>query len=120
MTGPVTTSFAYQGQHHSDAPDGDESDAVVQAQVAAFGELLHVAALTAPTHTRAELRAAASAFNRANRSRIRAEHPRRHDRVVHLSGRVPHQQSAIGLCHAEAGELDRASTASLRRLKGSP
>ncbi|MFI9319719.1 relaxase/mobilization nuclease domain-containing protein [Kitasatospora aureofaciens] len=64
-----TARFAYQGQHHS-----DESDAVVQAQATAFGELLHTAALTAPAHTRAELRAAANTFNRANRSRIRAEH----------------------------------------------
>ncbi|MER7670664.1 mobilization protein [Kitasatospora sp. NPDC096128] len=66
-----TASFAFQGQHHPDAPD---SDTVVQAQAAAFGELLHTAALTAPTHIRAELRAAATEFNRASRSRIRAEH----------------------------------------------
>ncbi len=47
---------------------------MVQAQAAAFSELLHNTAATAPAHIRAELRAAASAFNRANRSAIRAEH----------------------------------------------
>ncbi|MCX4748029.1 mobilization protein [Kitasatospora sp. NBC_01287] len=64
-----TLLLTYQGQHHP-----AESDAVIQAQAAAFGELLHTAALSAPDHARAELRAAASAFNHANRSRIRAEH----------------------------------------------
>ncbi|MEU6174020.1 mobilization protein [Streptantibioticus parmotrematis] len=53
---------------------GGEADAHVQAQAAAFGELLHNTAVSAPRQLRAELRAAAAAFNRANRSSIRAEH----------------------------------------------
>lgn len=62
-----------------DANDGNpllegESDARVQAEAAAFGELLHNTAATAPKQIRAELRAAAVAFDRANRSAIRAEH----------------------------------------------
>ena len=51
-----------------------DQDGIVQAQAAAFSELLHNAATTGPTQARAELRAAAAAFNRANRSAIRAEH----------------------------------------------
>ncbi len=57
-----------------EADGGTEQDGVVQAQAAAFSELLHNAAASAPAHARAELRAAAAAFNRANRSAIRAEH----------------------------------------------
>ncbi|QMU67125.1 mobilization protein [Streptacidiphilus sp. P02-A3a] len=57
-----------------EADGGTEQHGVVQAQAAAFSELLHNAAATAPAHARAELRAAATAFNRANRSAVRAEH----------------------------------------------
>lgn len=46
----------------------------MQAQAAAFGELLHNTAVSAPRQLRAELQAAAIAFNRVNRSAIRAEH----------------------------------------------
>ncbi|MFE2046518.1 relaxase/mobilization nuclease domain-containing protein [Streptomyces sp. NPDC059477] len=53
---------------------GSEADAQVQAQAAAFAELLHNTAVSAPRRLRAELQAAAIAFNRANRSAIRAEH----------------------------------------------
>ncbi|MFE3198521.1 relaxase/mobilization nuclease domain-containing protein [Embleya sp. NPDC059237] len=49
--------------------DGDP-----QAHLAAFGELLHNVARTAPHAHRAELRAAASAFGRATRNAKRAEH----------------------------------------------
>jgi len=57
-----------------EADTDQEQDGIVQAQAAAFSELLHNAATTGPTQARAELRAAAAAFNRANRSAIRAEH----------------------------------------------
>lgn len=57
-----------------EAGGSQETDSVIQAQAAAFSELLHNAAATAPAHIRAELRAAAASFNRANRSAIRAEH----------------------------------------------
>ena len=57
-----------------EATAGQEADTQVQAQAAAFAELLHNTAASAPRQLRAELRAAAAAFNRANRSAIRAEH----------------------------------------------
>nr|WP_063770126.1 hypothetical protein [Streptacidiphilus melanogenes] len=57
-----------------DGPIGEETDRRVQAQAAAFAELLHNTAAAAPRQLRAELRAAAVAFGRANRSAIRAEH----------------------------------------------
>ncbi|MEC3995316.1 mobilization protein [Actinacidiphila sp. DG2A-62] len=64
----------HSGLLGQEAEGGRARDSVVQAQAAAFSELLHNAAATAPAHVRAELRAAATAFNRANRSAIRAEH----------------------------------------------
>ncbi|MFJ5608218.1 relaxase/mobilization nuclease domain-containing protein [Streptomyces sp. NPDC093221] len=62
------------GLFNQETTGGQEQDGVVQAQAAAFGELLHNAAATTPSRIRAELRAAAAEFNRANRSAIRAEH----------------------------------------------
>ncbi|MCX5501094.1 relaxase/mobilization nuclease domain-containing protein [Streptomyces sp. NBC_00053] len=53
---------------------GQPDDGAAQAHLAAFGEALDAVALTAPPNVHAELRAAASAFERATRSRIRAEH----------------------------------------------
>jgi len=60
--------------HAIDHPEDEGADAQVQAQAAALAELLHNTAATAPKAARAELRAAATAFNRAASSRIRAEH----------------------------------------------
>ncbi|MEU6848447.1 mobilization protein [Actinacidiphila alni] len=62
------------GLLNQETADGGEQDSMIQAQAAAFGELLHNAAATTPARIRAELRAAAVEFNRANRSAIRAEH----------------------------------------------
>ncbi|MFF3787894.1 relaxase/mobilization nuclease domain-containing protein [Streptomyces sp. NPDC001933] len=56
--------------HHLDQPDAEAA----QAHLAAFGEALDAVALTAPPDIRTELRSAASAFERATRSRVRAEH----------------------------------------------
>ncbi|WP_406286275.1 relaxase/mobilization nuclease domain-containing protein [Streptomyces sp. NBC_00209] len=56
--------------HHLDQPDAEAA----QAHLAAFGEALDAVALTAPPSIRTELRSAASAFERATRSRVRAEH----------------------------------------------
>ncbi|MFH8472403.1 relaxase/mobilization nuclease domain-containing protein [Streptomyces sp. NPDC018000] len=56
--------------HHLDQPDAEAA----QAHLAALGEALDAVALTAPPDIRTELRTAASAFERATRSRIRAEH----------------------------------------------
>ncbi|MEY9843064.1 hypothetical protein ABH940_000112 [Streptacidiphilus sp. BW17] len=69
----LRTAFALVAKA-TDAPVGEQTDAQVQAQAAAFAELLHNTAAAAPRQLRAELRAAASTFNRANRSAIRAEH----------------------------------------------
>ncbi|WP_028810520.1 relaxase/mobilization nuclease domain-containing protein [Streptomyces flavidovirens] len=56
--------------HHLGRPDAEAA----QAHLAALGEALDAVALTAPPDIRTELRAAASAFERATRSRIHAEH----------------------------------------------
>ncbi|QNE74502.1 relaxase/mobilization nuclease domain-containing protein [Streptomyces finlayi] len=48
-------------------------DAVTAAYIAATGEVLDALAKTSAAHTRQELRAAASAFERASRSHVRAE-----------------------------------------------
>ncbi|WP_055627219.1 relaxase/mobilization nuclease domain-containing protein [Streptomyces hirsutus] len=49
-------------------------DRASQAHLAAFGEALDALPLLAPAPIRAQLREAASAFERATRSRVRAEH----------------------------------------------
>ncbi|MEE1727939.1 mobilization protein [Streptomyces sp. BE282] len=56
--------------HHLGRPDAEAA----QAHLAALGEALDAVALTAPPDIRSELRAAASAFERATRSRIHADH----------------------------------------------
>ncbi|WP_372515729.1 relaxase/mobilization nuclease domain-containing protein [Streptantibioticus ferralitis] len=67
-------------------------DAAAQAQLAAFAELLHNTAKTGPPGNRAELRAAAAAFNRANRSAIRADH----QQAAALRGAARELCTAIG------------------------
>ncbi|GHF62483.1 mobilization protein [Streptomyces mashuensis] len=52
--------------HHS-------SDEAAQAHIAAFGEAIDVLPLLAPSHLRPQLQQAATAFERANRSRIHAQ-----------------------------------------------
>ncbi|BBA97857.1 hypothetical protein RVR_3802 [Actinacidiphila reveromycinica] len=80
-----------------------DQDSAIQAQAAAFSELLHNTAATAPTHLRAELRAAASAFNRANRSTVRAEH--------HSAAAL--RTAAKELLHALGSDKDGAAVAGL-------
>ncbi|MFD6371646.1 mobilization protein, partial [Streptomyces roseolus] len=53
--------------------DGDADDEESAAQLAGVGELLDAVAQTSPADTRAELAAAARAFERATRSHVRAE-----------------------------------------------
>ncbi|QEV06858.1 relaxase/mobilization nuclease domain-containing protein [Streptomyces prasinus] len=53
-------------------------DRASQAHLAAFGEALDALPLLAPAAIRAQLRAAASAFERVTRSRIQAEHHHAH------------------------------------------
>ncbi|NJP43241.1 relaxase/mobilization nuclease domain-containing protein [Actinacidiphila epipremni] len=60
-------------RHAAQTLDSDD-DAAAQAHLAAYSTMLHNTALNAPPAYRAELRAAATAFNRARRSAIRADH----------------------------------------------
>ncbi|WP_371632178.1 relaxase/mobilization nuclease domain-containing protein [Streptomyces sp. NBC_01259] len=79
-------------------------DAVAAAYIAAAGEVLDALAKTSAAHTRQELRAAASAFERASRSHVRAE--RGTDRALRqAAGDLVHGGPALG-----RGE-DGASTA---------
>ncbi|WP_328865103.1 relaxase/mobilization nuclease domain-containing protein [Streptomyces sp. NBC_00304] len=79
-------------------------DAIAAAHIAAAGEVLDALAKTSAAHTRQELRAAASAFERASRSHVRAE--RGTDRALRqLAGDLVRGGTALG-----RGE-DGASTA---------
>ncbi|WP_244419085.1 relaxase/mobilization nuclease domain-containing protein [Streptomyces hygroscopicus] len=60
-------------------------DTVAAAHIAATGEVLDALAKTSAAHTRRELRDAASKFERASRSHIRAE--RGHDRALRQAAR---------------------------------
>ncbi|MDG5801245.1 mobilization protein [Streptomyces ossamyceticus] len=64
------TAAAERIPHHLDQTDDQAS----QAHLAAFGEALDALPLLAPQALRPQLREAATAFERATRSRIRAEH----------------------------------------------
>ncbi|MGP4083341.1 relaxase/mobilization nuclease domain-containing protein [Streptomyces sp. KR55] len=73
----------------------DGKDAQVAAQIAAAGEVLDALAKTSAAHTRAELREAAFAFERATRSHIKAE--REHDRALRQAARdLVHSGPALG------------------------
>ncbi|WP_030458883.1 relaxase/mobilization nuclease domain-containing protein [Kitasatospora sp. NRRL B-11411] len=69
---------ATRWQHATNALDtfttDDSGDARAQAHITALGELIEATAQTAPQDLRAELRAAAKNFARAQRSQIRADH----------------------------------------------
>ncbi|MGW0137507.1 mobilization protein [Streptomyces calvus] len=70
-------------------------DEVAAAHIAAAGEVLDALAKTSAAHTRRELRDAAFAFERASRSRIRAE--RGHDRALRQAARdLVHGGPALG------------------------
>ncbi|MEU6245704.1 mobilization protein [Streptomyces sp. NPDC047024] len=60
-------------------------DAVAAAHIAAAGEVLDALAKTSAAHTRRELREAATAFERASRSHVRAEWG--HDRALRQAAR---------------------------------
>ncbi|MEU1872883.1 hypothetical protein RKD37_005306 [Streptomyces ambofaciens] len=68
------TAAAERILHHLD--HGDE--AAAQAHIAAFGEAIDVLPLLAPGHLRRQLQQAATAFERATRSRIRAQQDQAH------------------------------------------
>ncbi|MFD8783777.1 relaxase/mobilization nuclease domain-containing protein [Kitasatospora sp. NPDC059599] len=62
---------AHAAEHAADILDQDDDEAA--AQLVGTGELLDALAQTSPAATRAELRDAARAFERATRSHVRAE-----------------------------------------------
>ncbi|MFE6977035.1 relaxase/mobilization nuclease domain-containing protein [Streptomyces sp. NPDC057682] len=64
---------------------GHDEDAVAAAHIAAAGEVLDALAATSAAHTRRELRDAATAFERASRSHIRAV--RGHDHALRQAAR---------------------------------
>ncbi|MFV0134589.1 relaxase/mobilization nuclease domain-containing protein [Streptomyces sp. HMX87] len=81
-------------------------DGTAAAQIAAAGEILDALAKTSAAHTRAELREAAVAFERASRSHVKAV--RGHDRALRQAARdLVHSGPALG-----RGE-DGATTAML-------
>jgi hypothetical protein len=88
---------------HDDNQDPATSGQHAQAQAAAFAELLHNTAATAPKRARTELHAAAAAFDRANRSALRAEH-----RSAYAL-----RQAGKELLRAAGGRQDDAALASL-------
>lgn len=63
------TAAAERIPHHLNHSD----DTIAQAHIAAFAEALDILPLLAPDHLRAQLQQAALAFERASRSRIRAQ-----------------------------------------------
>ncbi|MET8557573.1 relaxase/mobilization nuclease domain-containing protein [Streptomyces sp. NPDC004959] len=70
-------------------------DTIVAAHVAATGEVLDALAQTSAAHTRQELRAAATAYERASRSHIRAAHG--HSQALRRAARdLVHSGPAFG------------------------
>ncbi|MET9153211.1 relaxase/mobilization nuclease domain-containing protein [Streptomyces griseoflavus] len=70
-------------------------DGVIAAQIAAAGEVLDALAQTSAAHTRHELQAAATAFERASRSHVRAA--RGHDHALRQAARnLVHSGPALG------------------------
>ncbi|MFB7931480.1 relaxase/mobilization nuclease domain-containing protein [Streptomyces sp. NPDC056039] len=96
MTGPAfarrrATAATWQALLIIDHGD----DGTAAAQIAAAGEVLDALAKTSAAHTRAELREAALAFERASRSHVRAV--RGHDRALRRAARdLVHSGPALG------------------------
>ncbi|MGI5368199.1 relaxase/mobilization nuclease domain-containing protein [Streptomyces iakyrus] len=96
------TSATERIPHHLTEHD----DRASQAHLAAFGEALDALPLLAPAPIRAQLREAASAFERATRSRIRAEHD--HARALRSATRAMLREPAPSDGTALAMLLDAA------------
>lgn len=107
MTGPAfarrrATAATWQALLVIDHGD----DGTAAAQIAATGEVLDALAKTSAAHTRAELREAASVFERASRSHVKAV--RGHDRALRQAARdLVHSGPVLGR------DEDGASTAML-------
>ncbi|MFD0369490.1 relaxase/mobilization nuclease domain-containing protein [Streptomyces sp. NPDC127114] len=95
-TGPASarrraTTAAWQALLVIDHGD----DSLIAAQIAATGEVLDALAQTSAAHTRYELQAAATAFERASRSHVRTA--RGHDRALRQAAHdLVHSGSAFG------------------------
>ncbi|MCZ9353474.1 mobilization protein [Streptomyces mutabilis] len=96
------TAAAERIPHHLSGYD----DRASQAHLAAFGEALDVLPLLAPAPIRAQLREAASAFERATRSRVQAEH--HHASALRSAARAMLREPAPGDGTALAMLLDAA------------
>lgn len=96
------TAAAERIPHHLSGYD----DRASQAHLAAFGEALDALPLLAPAPLRAQLREAASAFERATRSRVQAEH--HHARALRNAARAMLREPAPGDGTALAMLLDAA------------
>lgn len=96
------TAAAERIPHHLTGHD----DRASQAHLAAFGEALDALPLLAPAPIRAQLREAASAFERATRSRVQAEH--HHARALRSAARAMLREPAPGDGTALAMLLDAA------------
>ncbi|MDG9724684.1 relaxase/mobilization nuclease domain-containing protein [Streptomyces sp. DH41] len=96
------TSATERIPHHLTGHD----DRASQAHLAAFGEALDALPLLSPAPIRARLREAASAFERATRSRIRAEHD--HTRALRSATRAMLREPAPSDGTALAMLLDAA------------
>ncbi|MFJ8661857.1 relaxase/mobilization nuclease domain-containing protein [Streptomyces sp. NPDC093795] len=96
VTGPASarrraTGAAWQALLVIDHGD----DGMVAAQIAATGEVLDALSKSSAAHTRDELRAAATAFERASRSHVRAA--RGHDHALRQAARdLVHGGPALG------------------------
>ncbi|MFH9739278.1 mobilization protein [Streptomyces roseolus] len=96
VTGPASarrraSAAAWQALLIIDHGDDD----VIAAQIAAAGEVLDALAQTSAAHTRHELQAAATAFERASRSHVRAA--RGHDHALRQAARdLVHSGPALG------------------------
>lgn len=104
------------------ALDSDD-DAVAQGQLAAFGDALYNIASATPGPHRAEVRAAASAFNRARRSATRADHQAAHAKELAYASNEPgglaiallfatvHLARAAARWHEQRGHEQQAAAA---------
>ncbi|MFE8912986.1 mobilization protein [Streptomyces globisporus] len=96
VTGPASarrraSAAAWQAMLVVDQGD----DGVIAAQIAATGEVLDALAQTSAAHTRHELQAAATTFERASRSHVRAA--RGHDHALRRAARdLVHSGPALG------------------------
>ncbi|WP_330338462.1 relaxase/mobilization nuclease domain-containing protein [Streptomyces sp. NBC_00557] len=96
------TAAAERIPHHLDHGD----DTAAQAHIATLGEAIDILPLLAPSHLRPQLQQAATAFERATRSRIRAQQD--HARALRSAVRTLHTTPLTGSGSGLAMFLDIA------------